>query len=91
MTYQSITDLLPELDALIEAGWSPCLNEDSPGKWHVGLCHVTVPPYVMILAGDSIRRNQDSHRYHVHAEQPTLREALLDALAQVRALTEPIQ
>ncbi len=89
MTFQSIAELLPELDALIAAGWEPCVNRLTPEKWHVGLRHATVPPYVLIIAGDSARWNQDSHRYHIHAEQPTLREALLDALAQVRALTEP--
>ncbi len=89
MIFESITDLLPELDAIIAAGWEPCLNQHDAETWHVGLRHVTVPPYVMIIAGDSAGWNQDGHRYHIHSEQPTLREALLDALAQVRALTEP--
>lgn len=89
MSYQSIIDLLPELDALVAAGWKPCLNQIDQ-DWHVGLCHRTVPPFVIVITHDGAHQEPPFHRYNIHAQKPTLREAVLDALAQVKAITEPI-
>jgi len=84
--FTEIKDDLEVIDLAIEKGWSPHINKLPDGNWHVGMKHSCCPSPEMYNVGGVIQSKKQ--RYHIHARNPNLKEALNDALSQIRKMTE---
>ena len=91
MMFEAIKDKLKVMDALLELGWTPTLNQIGTDEWHVGLrheCAPSTPELTGVVAGDgTILYKADGHPYHIHGHSTTLVGAIDNAVNQVLELT----
>lgn len=88
MNFQGIEEYLIKLDALVSEGWKPTLNNTDAGGWHVGLRHKSAvdPTWGQEFIDGEVVMKTKPQRYHIHATQPTLGQAVDDAIKQVESL-----